>query len=37
MNDVYMRKVSKYELDRQAIDFERLRREKERERTEGNK
>eukprot|EP00349_Pseudokeronopsis_sp_Brazil_P002451 CAMPEP_0202957474 /NCGR_PEP_ID=MMETSP1396-20130829/1855_1 /ASSEMBLY_ACC=CAM_ASM_000872 /TAXON_ID= /ORGANISM="Pseudokeronopsis sp., Strain Brazil" /LENGTH=118 /DNA_ID=CAMNT_0049674957 /DNA_START=1878 /DNA_END=2234 /DNA_ORIENTATION=- len=35
--DKYLRKVSKYDLDRQQVDFERLRREKERERTDGNK
>ena len=33
----YLRKVSKYDIDRGAVDFNKLRREKEKDRTENVK
>lgn len=36
-NDMYLRKVSKYEIDRMQIDFDKLNKDKIKERTMGNK
>ena len=33
----YFRKISKYDIDRQCVDFDKLKKEKERERTDANK